>query len=123
MKGAAMLKKFDFLLIAFIVLAAICFKAYSRAAYKGAYVSVYSGGMLYGEYSLSENGAAEVVNTDGGVNVIEISGGFARVSHADCPDKLCVRQGAVSKSGETIVCIPNRLSLQVGGEGLDGITK
>lgn len=30
----------------------------------------------------------------------------ARIEEADCPDKLCVKQGTVSKSGESLVCLP-----------------
>ena len=36
---------------------------------------------------------------------------------AECPDKLCMRQGAISRDGQTIVCLPHKLVVEViGGE-------
>ena len=32
---------------------------------------------------------------------------------ADCPDKLCVHQKAISKNNETIICLPNKVVVQV----------
>ena len=37
------------------------------------------------------------------------------VTGADCPDKLC-EKASIDKSGESIVCLPNRLSVTVEGE-------
>ena len=34
---------------------------------------------------------------------------------ADCPDKLCVRQGALDRNG-VIVCLPNRVVVRVSTE-------
>ena len=37
---------------------------------------------------------------------------------ADCPDQVCVRQGAVRYNGESIVCLPHKLVVSVeGGQG------
>ena len=47
------------------------------------------------------------------------------MTEADCPDQLCVHQRAISKQKQTIVCLPNRVVVEViGGEdaGLDSIT-
>jgi len=49
-------------------------------------------------------------------NVIEISGGKARMLCADCPDGSCVRQGFVSRAGECIVCLPARVTVTVVAE-------
>ena len=35
---------------------------------------------------------------------------------ANCPDKLCVKQGKISKDGETITCLPNKVTVTVYGE-------
>ena len=42
-----------------------------------------------------------------GFNVVEVENGRVRVTDADCPDKLCIKQ---SESGILpIVCLPHRL--------------
>ena len=41
--------------------------------------------------------------------VIVLSPEGVRVTDADCPDRLCVRTGMISRSGETIACVPNRV--------------
>ena len=38
-----------------------------------------------------------------------------RVIEADCPDQLDVKQGYISKVGEVIVCLPNRLVIEIKG--------
>ena len=35
------------------------------------------------------------------------------MTKADCPDKLCVNQNAVSKNGESIICLPNKVVVTV----------
>ena len=49
----------------------------------------------------------------GFLNVVEVSQGRVRVSEADCPDRLCVRQGWISYDGESIVCLPHKLVVTV----------
>ncbi len=64
---------------------------------------------------LSED-AEQVVSTDAGTNTILISGGKVSVSSADCPDKLCVKHSAIHTSGDTIVCLPHKLVVEVESE-------
>ncbi len=45
---------------------------------------------------------------------------------ADCPDRLCVKAGWISKPGEIAVCLPNRTILKIirnNDKTLDGIAK
>jgi hypothetical protein len=59
-------------------------------------------------------------NTSHGYNYLEIEHGRVRVSRADCPDGICVRQGWVNGGLIPIVCLPNRLVVTFdGGSGLD----
>lgn len=83
----------------------------------GSAITVTVDGQLYGTYTLSE--AREIpIELDGGIsNVIVIEDGAAYMKDADCPDKLCMRQGAISRDGQTIVCLPHKLVVEViGGE-------
>ena len=35
------------------------------------------------------------------------------MKEANCPDKLCIHQGKISKNGETIVCLPHGLIVEI----------
>lgn len=38
------------------------------------------------------------------------------VSHSSCPAKICVHMGWIKQSGETIICLPNKVLLEIKGE-------
>ena len=46
-------------------------------------------------------------------NLIEIDGDRVRIKEADCDDQICVRRGWATKNGETIVCLPHKLVIEV----------
>ncbi len=72
--------------------------------------------------SLSENRSFEIRTGENNenVNVVVIENGKAYVSQADCPDGICKDYRPISYVGETIVCLPHRLVLEVTGEKTDG---
>ena len=43
----------------------------------------------------------------------EIKDGYVTMTEADCPDHLCMKQKRISKTGGTIVCLPNRVVLEI----------
>ncbi|MDE6364484.1 MAG: NusG domain II-containing protein [Lachnospiraceae bacterium] len=72
-------------------------------------------GVLYGEYSLAKN---QTVTMDEklGHNKLVIEDGSAYMAEADCADKYCMAYKPISKSGETIICLPHRLVAEVTGD-------
>ena len=42
--------------------------------------------------------------------------GEVYVKESVCPDKVCVRSGKISKSGESIICAPNRVAIKIDGK-------
>ena len=68
-------------------------------------------GELYGTYSLAEDQVIRIGDT----NVCEIKNGQVKMTEADCPDHLCMKQPAVGSAGGFIVCLPNKVVIQ--GEG------
>jgi hypothetical protein len=45
------------------------------------------------------------------------------VKESSCPDKVCVRSGRISKTGEGIICAPNRVAVEISGKNqLDALT-
>ncbi|MEE3468604.1 MAG: NusG domain II-containing protein [Eubacterium sp.] len=51
-----------------------------------------------------------------GRNRLIIRGGEAWIEEADCPDKLCVNQGHISHTHDSIVCLPHHISVRIAGE-------
>ena len=63
---------------------------------------------------ISLNEACErTIKTENGTNIIVIENGEVWVSDASCPDKLCKKHRPISKVGETIVCLPNKVTLRI----------
>lgn len=46
---------------------------------------------------------------------VEYAAGSARVLFSDCPTQDCVHTGAVSRGGQSVVCLPGRLILRLEG--------
>ncbi len=67
------------------------------------------------------------IKTEFGYNLIEIGDERVRVIEADCPDELDVKQGWIENVGETIVCLPNKLVIELKGikkdETIDYLSK
>ncbi|MDP4109339.1 MAG: NusG domain II-containing protein, partial [Bacillota bacterium] len=57
----------------------------------------------------------------GYTNVVLAENGKIRVLSADCPDKVCVRTGFISRPGQSIVCLPSRLVIRLEGESKSGL--
>ncbi|WP_459128704.1 NusG domain II-containing protein [Guggenheimella bovis] len=58
------------------------------------------------------------IDHDGHINVVEIREGKCYMKEANCRDQLCVNSRPIKITGETIICLPHRISLRVvGGEG------
>lgn len=68
---------------------------------------------------LSKNQTFTVTGVDGRTNLVVVSDGKIAVTDADCPDKICVNTGAISKPGQTIVCMPHRVVVQIKGNSTD----
>ncbi len=62
---------------------------------------------------ISQTGTFIIQGENGCVNEIEIRPGSIAIISADCPDKLCVRQGFISDSKLPITCLPNRLVIRL----------
>ncbi len=91
----------------------------------GSTVQILTAGKVYGTYDL-RNVKKIPILVDGTVtNMLQIENGKAKMIEADCPDKLCLHQKAIAHQGETIVCLPNKIVVEIhGGEQaeLDGVS-
>ena len=102
------------LILALLLVGILVFLMIELTRSEGSTAIVTVNGDRVAEYSLSEDGEY-IIN--GGTNILVISDGKAFLKEASCPDKLCVNQGAISMSGERIVCLPNRVMVEILGQG------
>ncbi len=97
-------------LLFIIVAAALLLYSVFRPGETGDRVTVSVSGVRVAEFSLNEDGTYSL---NGGSNILEIKNGRARMTEADCPDRICVKEGWVSRMGECITCLPNKLIVEV----------
>lgn len=114
------------LILIVVALGGLCFYFFGNKN-PGSLVQIMVDGKLYGTYSLDETISVDILNEDGKVtNVLKIENHKADMTEADCPDKLCVYQHAISSAGENIVCLPNKVIATVLNdkeEEFDAISK
>lgn len=114
------INKYDIGLIVVIILVNVFILIYGsmNTVEKGDKIAlVYSDNKLVGEYTLTENYDTEfTVEGDNGFNTIHIENGKVWIHEATCPDKICLSQGKISSGGEVIVCLPNRMMVQIKDE-------
>lgn len=106
------MKKKDWILIIIVLCVAACaYFSHQLLRNTGAgEVIVRVNGELTGTYSLNED---QKVTINEGSNILEIKNGRADMIEADCPDQLCVHQKAVSASNENIICLPNKVIVEI----------
>ena len=105
---------------AVVALAGIAaFVIMNNAGFSAPKAEIYQNGELIKTVELSENTEFTVTCAEG-FNVITVEDGKICVSSADCPDKVCVKQGKIS-GAVPIVCLPHRLEIRVvdGDDGVD----
>ncbi len=104
-------------LAVFIIAAALAI--YFMTKPTGSEVYIYKDGKLLEAVSLS---VEKTVKVDEHITV-KISGGAAFVLKSDCKGQDCVKAGKISKVGEMIVCLPNKVVIKIVGDGeVDYIT-
>jgi len=71
-------------------------------------VSVWEDGVLVMSLPLSEDCRISLSH-----NEFEIKGHTVRMISADCKDALCLKEGTAERDGQSIICLPNKVVLQV----------
>ena len=100
-----MFKKKDFIIIFIIfvvIIGALLFNHFYFSQ-KAAYVKITVNNQVYRTVPL------EIDQT----NMIVINHGSVHMKDATCPDKLCIKQGTISKNDEQIICLPNQVVIAI----------
>ena len=84
----------------------------------GAYVEVTVDGNPTGKYSLAIDGTYSL---NGGTNTLVVQNGTAYMSYSNCPDHICENTGKIRHVGETIICLPNRITVTIIGDSDEAV--
>ena len=103
----------DFILIAVLMIFSLMPLINFDSGKKFAVIKI--GGEVVRKINLSEE-KIFTIEAGGGKNVLEIKNGAIGVIEADCPDKICVRRGAIKNGGEVIACVPHKVLIEIAGD-------
>ena len=124
------MRKRDALTILIILFAGACmwiFYSISNTGKAGLYGEIYLDGILIETVSLDKNTSFSVSEVP--AVEFEVYNHTVAFANSDCPDKVCISSGRLSKSGDFAACLPNKLTLQVksrkpdSGDGNDIVVK
>ncbi len=111
-----MFKKADIVLFFIILILGTAVTVWTLAGSRAGQVAVVTvGGKVYGTYDLSDDREIDVVQ-GGHHNHITIKGGAVSMTFSDCKNQVCVHTGRISETKETIVCLPNRVMVEIRDE-------
>ncbi len=104
----------DILLIVIILAAALCvWRVWEAKKTDGAYAVVLVDGEETMRLPLDQDRTIRLERDNGGYNILEIQDGVADITDASCPDHICVDSHSISKTGETITCLPNKTVIKI----------
>lgn len=116
-----MFKKWDIIIIVILILISfipeIIFGFVMGYNHDRIYAEITIEGDFYKSIPLSEHSGEEVIKIkkDNHFNKIMIRDSKVLMIDADCPDSLCVNQGKISEVGQSIVCLPNKVMIEIKG--------
>ena len=118
------MKKNDWILAGGILIICIFFFAFhflnTQKGEGKVFISV--AGEEYAVYSLADDRTVSVGDT----NRLIIKNGTVKMEWADCPDQICVNHREISRDGESIICLPNKVVVTINSSDsaeIDGVAQ
>lgn len=116
------------IMIAALLIVALAWFGYSalggsRSHEEAAFASIYVNGEHYDTVALTEEEYEIEIRSERGYNRLKVSNYGIEMVESDCPDHICIGFGHVHSVNEKIVCLPNRVFVEIIGpddeEGVD----
>lgn len=120
-----MIRKADIILaIILIILGLIVSYTFSSDNDTGSTVYITVDSEQYAYYPLSENREVDITQNNH-TNKLTIKDGMVSMTFSDCVNQDCVQHYAISRTAETIVCLPNKVIVEIEGgkSGFDAVAK
>lgn len=103
------MKKNDIILaVGIIIISIAAFLAVMNSFKSGKTVVITVDNQTIGEYPLHINREIDLEH-----NKVTVKNGKVFVNYADCPDKVCFNHAPITKSGQTIICLPNKTVIEI----------
>ena len=99
-------------IVLILALVVLCTVPWWFPSSEGTYATVSVDGAIVTRLSLSEDTSLRL--EDG--TLLVVRDGMIWVEEYRCPDGLCHEMGKISKEGQTVLCLPNRISIVISGE-------
>lgn len=110
-----MIKKADIILASALVIIGLAmsyFFSFGQAS--GDTLIISCGGKKFGSYSLLEDREV-IIEQSGHINKVTIKDGVVSMDFSDCHGQDCVKQASISLTGESIICLPHKIVLEISG--------
>lgn len=110
-----LLNKTDILFLAVLMLVGIAITIWIFFPRQGnaTHLEVRQNGSVIMTLPLDTDTEQTITDKNGGTNRFRIENRSVIMLDADCGDHTCIHTGRISRSGESIVCLPHRLALQI----------
>ena len=109
-----LLNKWDIILVGVICVCCIAAVLLQNSKNSGAIAQIYVDGEITSQINLTEVDESYTILLR--TAVISVEKGRIRYLEANCPDKLCVNRGWLSKPGDVAACIPEKTVICIRGE-------
>ncbi|MGL4774426.1 MAG: NusG domain II-containing protein [Clostridium sp.] len=125
--GNLMIKKWDIIIIIFLLVISftpeIVLGAKLKSQYNNTYAQITIAGNLYKNIPLSAHKGEDIfeVNSKYGKNIVIVKDDQIAMIEATCPDYVCLEPGFIKKPGKSIVCLPNRVMIEIKGDSEEEI--
>jgi len=117
------MKRGDVLLISIVLVAALAFLAPrwfsgnndKAGTGKNLVANVTVDGKQFRTIQLTKEEQTIEIRTDRGYNILKVHDYGIEMYDADCPDKVCLGFGFITRPKQTIVCLPHRVLVEIAG--------
>ena len=81
------------------------------------FACIFEDGKLVHKIDLTQVTRSYSIELEG--NIVFVEKGKISIIEADCPDKLCIKQGAIENGARPIVCLPNNVVIKLTDDETD----
>lgn len=111
------LKKYDYVIFAVlfaITIVSVLVPFLFKKSFSEELILIEINGEAYKSLPLDKD-VTVPIKLDDKYNLIEIKDHKVHIAEANCPDKLCVKDGYISTPGQILVCLPHKVVVEIKG--------